>query len=184
MFYNNSLRRKNQNHHSPISHQNKPKKYNYIINNNNNSNGKNNGEMKNTIINDKGNIMINVEENQINLDLIIEENNSSMCNKGFERKENYKIRNYDNMMNKDNNGFQREDYENRLEVVLTKDHKYKDFGFYIAQSQKHGLYISKVRENSSNIISDQIKPFRKILKVIFWRSFHYFSLINNLLFLN
>ena len=52
----------------------------------------------------------------------------------------------------------------RVEVTLFKDHKYKDFGFYVADSP-NGLIVKKVRENGPADNNEHIRPNCKILKV-------------------
>jgi hypothetical protein len=63
---------------------------------------------------------------------------------------------------------------NSIEIFVLKDHCYKDFGFYIAENKiLNCLYISKIRENGPADGIMELKPLKKLLKVIFF-SLNYF----------
>ena len=70
-------------------------------------------------------------------------------------------KNYDNVNMPVENGCC--DEEEKLELVISKDSKYNDFGFSISDSvYGQGIYINKIRADNSN---ENLKPFCKVFKV-------------------
>lgn len=81
------------------------------------------------------------------------------------------LKNYDNV-NEESNGHNAEIIEQideKVEVLINKDHRFKDFGFSIAESlHGNGIYISKIRTGSHAEQNFYLKPNTKIFKVIFY----------------
>ena len=74
-------------------------------------------------------------------------------------------KNYDNVIKSREN--ERDDqHEEKIDVVINKDFRFKDFGFTIAEGlYGHGIYVHKIREGSPADSNYFLKPMSKIYKI-------------------
>jgi len=71
-------------------------------------------------------------------------------------------KNYDNIKSKEND----EQNDEKIDVVINKDFRFKDFGFTIAEGlYGNGIYVHKIREGSPADSNYFLKPLSKIYKI-------------------
>jgi hypothetical protein len=73
-------------------------------------------------------------------------------------------KNYDNIKSKENENDDQND--EKIDVVINKDFRFKDFGFTIAEGvYGNGIYVHKIREGSPADSNYFLKPLSKIYKI-------------------
>lgn len=157
---NASFRRRNQSYQPPS----------YISNGNNQNNNQNNRLKKftngsNMGINN-GNINGNGHHRNDDIDtknfeLSIQEPNTNQ----YDEDGKSNLKNYDNIhVSEDTNDSN--EYEEKVEININKDMRFKDFGFSVADSlYGQGVYVNKIRNGSPAEQSFYLKPHSKIYKV-------------------